>query len=175
MSSCTLVIVSVKMWLFNQNTSCFQVSSLYRWHFVAQCCNEMSVLTGFEKTRDIHGTQPMMFEQYFSLIKIFAVILSQAFPQVFATFIYLRTYEREKLCVGIHICYQKTNHLWIHNTSFIIKMLLFAFMQEVTCFTSTIIIWQITCKIANPEFINLLAFWTFVSFSEQYVHHSESN
>ncbi len=71
----------------------------------------------------------MMFEQYFSLIKIFAVILSQAFPHVFATFIYLCTYEREKLCVGIHICYQKTNRLWIHNTSCIIKMLLFAFMQ----------------------------------------------
>ncbi len=174
MNSCTLVIVSVKMWLFNQNTSCFQVSSLYRWHFVAQCCNEMSVLTGFDKTRDIHGTQPMMFEQYFSLIKIFAVILSQAFPQCLQLSS-ICTYEREKLCVGIHICYQKKSFV---NTQYklIIKMLLFAFMQEVVaCFTSTIIIWQITCKIANPEFINLLAFWTFVSFSEQYVHHSESN
>ncbi len=35
-----------------------------------------------------------MFEQYLSLIRIFAVFY---FPQVFATFIYLRTCEREKL------------------------------------------------------------------------------
>lgn len=49
----------------------------------------------------------MMFEQYLSLIRIFAVICSQAFPQVFATFTYLRTYEREKLCVGIHIFLSK--------------------------------------------------------------------
>ncbi len=92
----------------------------------------MSVLTGFEKTRDIHGTQPIIFEQYLSLIRIFAVFY---FPQVFATFIYLRTCEREKLWNSFVI--KKTNR---YNTSFIIKMLLFAFMQEVACFTSTIII-----------------------------------